>query len=254
MKKRIRRICTGLLVCILFLELGGGFCEEGDGILSREEWEAMTQEEKEAYGRKVYGSGEETLSVEESIEQALGDFASLGEYSDLAEALLCAGNIVYGDTVAENMQYLRNLGFEFEGCTTYGSPFSLRESHFSTQRVSLFYEGRLEFSPNVCLLLRTEAQSIPLVEEETSEMPMEEGESGLFEDSGNGTLRVFSLGEEVPDGPVIMAMLEYSVEGGAKFQVALVPETLYEAENYRDMYWIDQYASESDEDIIRLLE
>lgn len=254
MRKGMRKVCAGLLACVLILALSCGFCEEVDGPLTREQWEAMTQEEKEAYGQAVYGGGEETLSLEESVAQVLGSLDSLEEYSDFAEAMLCAGNIVYGDTVEENMQHLASLGFEFEGYTIYGTPLNRKGSHFQAKTVSLFLEGRLEFSPNVSLLLRTEAQEYPLVEEEKSEMPMEEGDSALFEDSGNETLRVFSLGEEVSDGPVIMAMLEYSVEGGTSFRVALVPETLYEAESYRDMYWIDQYASESDEDILRLLE
>ena len=89
-------------------------------------------------------------------------------YEGLAEALLCAACIPYGESPEDCVALLQEKGFDFEYKIGVNLPYSvdpfedMTYSADGTPRFPMMREAHMVFSPTVSLFLRTESQMIAL--------------------------------------------------------------------------------------------
>lgn len=91
-----------------------------------------------------------------------------GTYEEVAEALLCAACIPYGESPEQCVAVLQDKGFEFQFTIStelpYNvTPFDVTYSADGKAELPMMKEVAIVFSPAITLYLRTEAQMISLV-------------------------------------------------------------------------------------------
>ena len=163
----------------------------------------------------------EKITDKADLSNYIADCEQFGTYEEVAEALLCAACIPYGESPEQCVAVLQDKGFEFQYTISTELPYNVTsfDVTYSTDggaELPMIREVAVVFSPAITLYMRTEAQMISLV-------PAND-EAGIQD--GN----IWMPNEDMHEGKIVGAHLQFFDESSQEW----ITWTFMSPENYKE--------------------